>query len=203
MDWTQDPRWWAALAAIAAIGVTICYKAIEAKSQNREAKRKLVRDRQQPLWDELRILVQPLPSLFQAAATELSSGEDLSALPTELADAPRRMGELGPRLQNPFESLDLELLSVKLTHAIMIWEHCLGLQNAVKQASDEIKAARAGNRPELADAWSSERESLVRRRDAGHREFAEQGKAARVRLAELIRRLDLRDRGLEPGLPRL
>lgn len=203
MDWTQDPRWWAALAAIAAIGVTICYKTIEAKSQTREAKRKLVRDRQQPLWDELRILVQPLPSLFQAAATELSSGEDLSALPTELADAPRRMGELGPRLQNPIESLDLELLSVKLRRAISTWEHCLRLQHAVEQAGDAIKAARDESRPELADAASTKRESLVRRRDAEHREFAEQGKAARAHLTEIVKRLDLRDRGLEPGLPRL
>ncbi len=139
-----------------------------------ELKRKPGRERQQQLWDDLRAVLQPLPPLLQSAASNISCEQDVAQIPTELADAPRRLHEMAWRFRVAEDSTLLNALGFKLEAVLVVWGRCLYEQSAVDQDAESTTATR--------------------RRDAAHRRLVQQVQEARPHLDGWIARLDRRDR---------
>ena len=140
-------------------------------------------------------MIQPLPPLLQAVTFQISRGNDVPEVSTQLADAPRRLDELAPRFKVLGLREELQLLAIKLGGAVRAWESCLRAQADVEWTDEEIKANRAAGWAERADASERAREGRVRRRDAAHRDLNQVAREEQDHIDEWIKRLDARDRG--------
>lgn len=187
MDLT-DPRWWTALVALAALGLTL-YNLVELK-------RKPGRERQQQLRDELRNVLQPLTEDLRSANSKLSLGRDIGETPTGLADAPRRLGELAFRFKELSENLEVETLSLSLRGVAIRWDFCLNKQRGVQRTDDAVQTARSEGLTELVDTRAQDRQEAARRRDAAHRDLATQVRDTQTLLSSAINKLNAQDRGL-------